>query len=206
MVTYCTSDDVANFLQTTNFSTGTIPTKDTVENMIERNEDYIDQYTQHSWRASSVEDEYIEPKVYEAGLGIRFDLKNRKIRELQSGTDKIEVWDGTNFVDYVSQKQEGFNKDYFVDRTNGVLYIEDKFFVHPKGVRLTYRYGDSTVAKDIERACILLTATDIVSQFDNTAVFADDGPSNRMSHDNRLNYWREEAMKILDSRKEIKVI
>ena len=208
MVTYCTAAQVASFLQKKGgFSATTTPTTTDVEDLIERNEDFIDEETGHSWREKTVTDEYVDRSVPVCGLGMRFTLRNRSIKTITTGSgDKIEIFDGSSFEDYAATKTEGraSTADYFVDTELGQVYIKDRIGPwYPKGFRATYRYGETTVTRDIEKACILLTAADILTMNDRQGRFADDGPSNRLSHDRRHEMWKEEAMKILAGRKEL---
>jgi len=208
MVTYCTAAQVASFLQKKGgFSATTTPTTTDVEDLIERNEDYIDEETGHAWREKTVTDEYVDRPVPVPGLGMRFTLRNRSVKTITTGSgDKIEVFDGNSFEDYAATKTEGraSTADYFVDKELGQVYIKDRIGAwYPKGFRATYRYGEATVARDIEKACILLTAADIITMNDRQGRFPDDGPSNKMSFDLRYQKWKDQAEDILASRKEL---
>jgi len=206
MVTYCTSTQVAEFLQRADFSGTTSPTNTTVDNLIERNEKFIEQFTGHAWRTITVTDEFVDNPTRVAGLGYAFYLRHREVKQFTSGTDSINIFDGNFDIEYVANKTEGRAEDYFVDKTNGVVYIKDRSLFYPKGNRFTYRYGKSTVDGDIEKACILLTASDIKTQNDRAARFADDGPSNRLSHRDRVDLWKAEAMDILERKKEFLIV
>jgi len=203
---YCTADQVAQFLQRNVFSTTTSPKKQVVEDIINRKEDYIDYETGHAWRETTITEEYIDNVAYQRGIGTRIDLNHRKIRDLNSGTDKLEIWNGSSYVDYISTKTEGRNNDYFIDQTNGVFYLCNWVQIYPKGVRATYRYGDSSVAKQIEDACIKLTAIDVLSMLDDVVNFVDDGGTNRPTHDRRISIWQDDVNEILASLKEFRVV
>lgn len=205
--TYTTAQKVAEFLQRDNFSSTTTPTDTVVEDLINRNEDHIDQETNHAWREVTITDEYIDTYVPVVGLGWQFYLRHRSIRNVNAVSgDKIEIFDGNNFIDYVADKTQGRNEDYFVDQTNGTVAIRDRTFFYPKGNKFTYRYGESTVDKDIEDACTMLTAIDILTMNDKAGRFADDGPSNRLSHQNRIDAWKEKVTDILENKKEITIV
>lgn len=206
MVTYCTADDVSGFLQRNGFSGTTSPNTTVVNDLIESYEDYIDQTTQHAWRTTSITDEYVEPTSYEPTLGIRYKLHNRSIKEFEGGTDLIEVFNGAQYIDFVANKTMARNRDYFVDYTNGIVWIRNSFYTYPKGFRATYRYGESEVAKPIKLACVKFVAADILSMLDKTNRLVDDGGSNRPSHSERMKVWKEEAEETLTKYKEMKTI
>jgi len=209
VVTYCTSNQVAQFLQRALFTDApdTTPSKTVVEELINRNEDFIDEETGHAWRTRTITDEFIEQFVFVAGIGYAFNLRHRVITTISTGAgDKIQIFDGSNFIDYAATKTSGRAEDFFVDETNGVIYIRDRSIFYPKGNKFTYRYGDTTVARDIEKACILLTAADILTMLDKSGRFADDGPSSRISHRDRIELWQQQANDILDNKREIQVL
>lgn len=152
------------------FSASTDPTLIEVTNWIREAEDYIDQETEHAWRAVTISDEYHDIKSNGFGLYTRelpIRLRHRQIRTMVSGTDKIEVWDGASWVDYVATKTEGRLNDFWIDYTNGVIYfVGSRPYIQNRGVRVTYRFGASIVPKDIQEACTKLVATKIFQDDD----------------------------------------
>lgn len=202
MVVYCTAQQVAEFLQKDNFSETTTPTQTVVEDFILRNETYIEQRTGHAWQTRTVTEEFVDNPKHIPGLGNAFYLRHRTLTTFTSGTDTINIFDGNTDIEYVANKTEGRNSDYYVDKVNGVVYIRDRNLFYPKGNRFKYRYGESSVDKDIEKACILLTAREILLMNDKTARLIDDGPSNRIPHDRRIAEWEKMAEDILVRKKE----
>lgn len=200
---YCDVEDVSEFLQKKSFSVDTTPSYLEVENLINRYEDYIDNRTNHAWRTKTITDEFIDSPTPVIGIGYAFFLKHRDIKTLTSGTDFVYIFDGSTEIEYIANKTEGRANDFFLDKTNGVVYIRDRNLFYPKGARFTYRYGKTTVDGDIKHACILLVASAILSMNDKSARFVDDGPSNRFSHRDRTDMWREQAEDILDRKKEM---
>jgi hypothetical protein len=204
MVTYTTSDNVAGLLQVSNFSTTTMPTKATVEKYIERAESKVESRTGHAWKATTISNEYIDPSSkYRYGTGIRFKLNNRSIRSLA----KLEIFDGTNWVDYVDTKIEGRDNDYWVNYEEGVVYIIGLRKVFPDGIRVSYIFGELTVSGGIEEATTMMAAIMIMNSPEyNTAVFSDDGGSSRINDNNRIEFWSEEVSDILANNAEFKSI
>ncbi len=218
-VTYCTSAQVFTFLQLgassdvnftgkTDFDANTNPTKTTVEEWINESEDLIDQETMHAWRSVTVtkEKHHLEAPHYQLRDGSEIKLLHRKITILASGTDLLEVWDGTQYLDYLANKTEGRNNDYWVNEENGFVFIKTYPAYTPRtfGVRVTYRFGESTVPGDIKRACILLTAIQFLSSEDRS-VLLPEGTSN-IPYQAKDDKWQKRIDEILDKRREIMVI
>ena len=218
-VTYCTSADVFVFLQLgassdsnftgkTDFDANTNPTQNTVENWIAESEDYIDQETMHAWRAVTVtkEQHHLEAPHYQLRDGSEIKLLHRNIRTLTSGTDLLEVWDGTQYLDYLANKTEGRNNDYWVNEQDGFIFVKTYPAYTPRtfGVRVTYRFGDTSIPRDIKRACVLLTAIQLLSSEDRS-VLLPEGTSN-IPYQSKSEKWQERADEIIAKRREIVLI
>lgn len=167
-------------------------------------EDYIDKKTGHAWRTVTVTNEYHDiPEQYDRHVGRRISLYHRTITTLASGTDKIEVWDGSSWVEWVANKTEGRESDYWVDYEEGIIYLMAAFTFHKKkAVRVTYRYGESSVPDDIKHACALLVAAQIISSDDRSNMLAETGDPTRMAYDTRASRWKGKAEDILANYKE----
>ncbi len=219
VATYCTTAQIFTFLQLgassdvnfagkTDFDTNTNPTKDTVTEWIEESQDYIDQETMHAWRAVVVtkEQHHLESPHYQLRDGSEIKLLHRSIRTLTSGTDLLEVWDGTQYLDYLANRTEGRNNDYWVNEENGFIFIKTYPAYTPRtfGVRVTYRFGDSTVPGDIKRACVLLTSIHFL-QSEDRSVLLPEGSSN-LPYEAKDQRWQKRVDEILDRRREIMLI
>ena len=216
---YCLSSDIFSFLQMasnsdptflgkTDFSASTQPTKTEVDAWINETEDDIDRTTMHAWRAIEATEEphHLKKPVYQVRDGSCVKLLHRNIRTLTSGTDLLEVWDGSNWVDYLSTKVEGRNKDYWVDEKLGMVFIKTYpiYLSRTLGVRVTYRYGETSVPKDIRRACVLGTAVHML-QSEDRSVLLPEGTSN-ISYNKKIEDWEKRYDKILSDRRELPVI
>ena len=207
-VNYVTAVQVASFLGITTPDGSSDPTLAEVDEMINENEDHIDQETMHAWRSVSVSDEYhsLENYAFNVSDGVSFNLHHRKVKTFVSGTDKLEVWDGGQWLDYVANKVEARNRDFWVDYTNGRVFIKTfprslpRFF----GVRVTYRFGETSVPGDIQKACKLLTAGDVLMSDDKSLLLPEG--SNNVPYTDKVRVWEERAEKILGSRREYKVL
>jgi len=210
MATYCTADDVRRVLQVDfDFSSQKLPTDTDVEASIEEAEDEIDQETQHAWRAVTVTNEFydIPIQAYREGVGTPIHLKHRNVRTLASGSgDKLEVWDGSSYEDWLTTKTEGRANDYWLDEELGILYIRRYWkYYWKKAIRMTYRYGESTVPKDIRKATAMLAAIDFIMSDDLSASLNETGDSMRVGHESRIEIMRERVEKIIRNRREIPV-
>lgn len=208
MVDYCSVEDVQGFLQlSSGFSTSSVPTKASVEARIEEAEDFIDNFTGNAWRSVSVVNEYHEfgvvGSVYDYSSGFPVFLNHRNVKALDSGEgDKVEVWDGGSWVDWLSSdsREEGRSKDFWLRYEDGVLYIRN-YSKFPIMVRVSYRFGESVVPKDIRKACILLVCIDLVESDDRSVLLPDVG-SSQVSYSNKLDRWQARVDSILSNRKE----
>ena len=179
-VTYCTSDQVAEYLQRDDFSTTTTPKKTTVEDYIYRAESEINRHTGSAWMPITVTEE-IHRFVYKPSRNIKIwrpeiTLDFRPIVTLVEDTDILGVYNGSEYIDWISTKTEGRNDDFWVDYKNGKIFFERGFPIHSynEGVRITYRYGHSTVAKWVEELAVLMAAKNVI-EFDRTRMIAAGG-------------------------------
>lgn len=208
MVTYCTAANVASFLNLNSFSGSTDPTTTEVEEYIEMNEDYIDRETMHAWRAVTVSQEthHLDSPAYNLRDGVDIYLNHRKITAFSSPTDKLEVWNGSEWEDYAATRTEGRNNDFWIDYEMGIVFIKTFPRTIPRffSVRVTYRYGEAAVAKDIKKACILLTAADIIETDDRSILFPEGTSNVPLLEKSRI--FRERAEKIINANREIKAV
>lgn len=213
MVTYCAATDVQRIMGNSYaFSVSTNPTQAQVEAFIEEAEDDIDAETGHSWRETTITNEFYDLHANEVhsvyGLPVmKIHLRHRQIRTLSTGDgDKIEVWDGDSYTDYVVSKTEGRGDDFWLDYEQGILYIRKVYqSFRVKGVRMTYRYGASTVPKDVRQATALLTAINLILNDDKTSALDDTAGSKNAGHMQRIERMQMRVDKILANRREIQV-
>lgn len=197
-VTYTTGALVASLLGITTPTGSTDPTLTEVEDVINRNEDYIDEYTGHAWKTNTSTLEYydIDSTRINEESAIPIKLRHRTITTLASGTDTLEVWEGSSWTDFLTAKTEARGSgDYWVNYTTGILYIYDYPSDGSEKVRIKYRYGESSVPGYIEDACTKLTASDLLAQ-DDRSFLLPEGASNIPVMD-KARRWRSQALKIL---------
>lgn len=205
---YCSAADVGSFLQVS-FSGSTTPSSTEVEAIIAEHEDYIDAETMHAWRTVTVTEEthHVGQIAYQVRDGVSIFLENRSVKTLSSGSgDKVEIWNGSTWEDYLVSRTEGRNNDFWLDYKMGVLFLKTFTQSFPKNfaARITYRFGESTVKADIKKACVYLTAADIVES-DDRSVLLPEGTSN-VPLSEKARSWRERAEKIIKTNKQVKAL
>lgn len=209
--TYCTILDVQRILSvSTAFSSSTNPTDSQVESYIEAAEDEIDNLTNHAWRQVSVSEEFYDLPVYSYnhGAGLAIHLKHRKVKALDSGQgDSLEVWNGSEYEDWLSTKTEGRNNDYWLDSRKGILYLRHYWAYYKKqSVRLTYRYGESSIPKDIRDATAMIAARMIIMSDDRSALLTDTADVANVSYERRIEELQKKIDRIIHNRTEIYVV
>jgi hypothetical protein len=212
---YCTVQDVADFLRV-DITDTTTPNKAQVIKLINRKEDEIDRRTGHAWREATATTEVHDmPIIYEFGWGTPLFLRHRKIRTdangglVSSSGDSLEVYDGAsggntggsaNYNDITDNADGGF----VLDPEYGRLYMRGFIFtvMRKNRMRITYRYGDTTVPLDIEEACVKMVAVELLS----TSFRADIlpvGGSGGWSWGDSINQWKEDIDRTIHQRQEI---
>ena len=190
------------------FTSTTDPTLSEVERYIMEAMDNIDRRTHHAWRETQVTDEYYDI-VNHRGRYRRRDiplhLKHRDLNTLVSGTDKIEIWDGSEWVDLVliaNGYTEGRDEDYWVDYKQGVIYFVNEFpYYKTMGVRTSYKYGKSSVPGDIEEAATKLASINLLETNNYTVALA--GCDEQYAVSSKVDSWQRRINTILNNYKEI---
>ena len=120
--TYCSTQDIFNFLQltnitgTTDFNTTTVPSKDTVEQYIQAAESKIDYMTRKSWRPAYVAEEYHD-----------FNLNGFKLdRPDPYKIITLDIWDGSDW----ETKNPGRGQDFFLLKEVGMVHFS-RYFLLP---------------------------------------------------------------------------
>ena len=201
MGTYTTAGNVSELLGIPTFTASTQPTLTQVETIISRKEDRIDQKLMHSWRENTITDLFVNLSFIDARNGARFDLPDYTIKTLATGSgDKLEVWDGTAYVDFLVSKTAGRADDFWLDEVLGVLYIKTGVQrTTKKPIRITYRTGETTVTGDIEDLATLMTAVDVLNSYPLVINFADDGNSQTNNQQQKIDIYKADIKDIFNS-------
>ena len=213
MVAYCTATQVAQFHQVDAFSGSTTPTNTVVDSFIEMSEARVDELTNHAWataRAGTVTNERARIQLVRSNVinsRGRIQLEHYPIIDMASGTDALNVWDGSAYTEYLANKTgtntvtDSVNKDWWVDTERGIVYINNYATLNmmnssPQGVDayVTYRYRTASTPDDIKLATIYFTAAMIAMNDDlNLMQEGDDSMDNAA----RSQRFEEMAMKVL---------
>lgn len=217
IASYCTAQQVASLIRfkdpdsgrRTVFSAESDPSLNEVNEWIEDAQEEIETYTGRAYRSVTITNEMYTPRG-EQWLGrshlyftyatlIHMEHNNIKTLDTSQG-DKIEYFDGDNWADLLVTgiQGDGFSEgDFWIERDRGVLYF---FNNHPRedvpSVRLSYRYGESSVPRDIKKATSLLVCAVIV----DSEFYVRQFPQNIQGQnlETIAESWREQAYKILE--------
>ena len=206
---YATTADIADFLRI-NITACTSPSIAQVEKLIKRSEDKIDRRTGHAWRTKTTTEIYNLPLLYTFGWGTFIALKHRNIK-YKAGADtcldtaagdKIEIWNGSNgqWSDYVCTPGS-----YDIEYIKGEVYLRGFIFsiLRQNRVRVTYRFGDTTVPEDIKDAIVKLTCIDLI----RSSIKMDDLEfGGAIKKEEAMSMWKEEVDNIVHDRAEVYVI
>lgn len=217
--TYCNAVDVARVTQTeTGYSSSTIPTGCQVNKHIVSCEEWIDRFTGHAWRerfnrglaysTNGVNNyEYHDIRDVYGPEGSALNLMHRRIREFDADRgDVFEVWNGSEWVDWLTSKTEGRANDYWVDYDNGFIYIRHTIMVYrKKAIRLKYRYGDEYIPEDVRTACAMLAAARVIMADDRSFNLSETGDPSSASHEARAQKWVRDARETLSGYREVKI-
>lgn len=212
-VVYCTAEDVATYLlkDKSHFSYENSPTKEQVENIIKAVQDDVDNFTRCSWRERQVAGLWIDVDYNQYnmwGAGFKFNLKKRNIKALDADEgDELLVWDGSRYVDYLTERTEGRSSDFWIDYEDGYLYIRTSAMIYAeKVIKATFRYGKTVVPSSIKKATAQLVAVILMTNEDSSFILAEGGDSRNMPFDPRISRMLASAKQTLLSHSEIFVI
>ena len=218
MVTYCSVQDVADFMRV-DITDTSVPNKRQVEKLISRKEDEIDRRTGHAWRPrQAIREVHDLPLIYEFGWGSPLFMRHRNIRTNATGGfdsalgDKVEVFKGASAGSGGSVQGSAEYEDITESPTGtfelepqyGKLYMRGFIFtvMRKHRIRITYRYGDDEVPQDIEDICIKLTAIELLT----TSFRADIlpvGGSGGWGWKDSIDMWKEDIDRVISQRQEV---
>ena len=220
MPTYTTAARISSVLMYTENSSGSqirltfdansLPTLTEVNDLIDEIEDYIDEYTEQSWKSNSVTTEYHDfiskqvrgDYIDRGGYNIyEIQTKKKPLRTIAGGSGhKIEAFrgSGTGWYDFVASATLGvamYQDDYWIDYQFSRIYLFSKWPMEGKNtIRITYDYGATAVPNGIKYATTLLVSAQINERYEMyNQVDKDSSPAL-----NQAEQWRERAHQVLD--------
>jgi hypothetical protein len=203
---YASADDVAAELMksASYFTTTTKPTLVQVNKFIMQSEEFVDGMTYRAWRVRQRSNEYKDLRFNQRFMvrdGLKFKLDRGFIKELSSTDgDKLEVWNGSEWEDWLVTKTEGRNKDFWLDYESGELFLRNFFFrSYKKIVRITYRYGETTIPLSINNCVAKLVAIKLLTNEDTAFLLNDSGNEKNLLYDPRISVMKAETKLILQN-------
>ncbi len=201
VVEYCTAEDVAKAgVLTTSSGEQVIfgenlkfPTEETINDFIEVAEEWIENETHTAFgtKERQVTDELHDfwPDPTEASFHLNF----APVLDFSTGdSDKLECWDGSNWIDYITTYTEGRGDSFFVDYSIGKVYFYSDLPKRGKAtIRVTYRCNSfDTVPKAIKMATalyvnVLLAATEYAT------ILYPEGEGVSFSVSQRISKWEK---------------
>lgn len=176
-VTYCTPDDVALFAQLRPVNGGKVvwgtdpkyPDNNDLIALIESAEGLVEDHTRQAWgtryitETAEIQDIHMARGHYGhfRSYYAYIFLNRQNIATFNSGQgDKLEIFEGDAWVDYLTTYTEGRGDDFFVDYKHGKICFRNRS--PPIGhqlARITYRRNSgATVPQAIRQATALQTA------------------------------------------------
>lgn len=203
---YADSSDVAaELLKPDNYFTNdTVPSLSRVEKFLRQAEEIIDINTRAAWRKRQRTNEYISARPNQQrnnSTGFKFKLQRNNVKDLDSDEgDALYVWNGSSYINYLSTKTEGRGNDYWLDYDSGYLYISSMSLnILEKVIKISYRYGDTTVPLDITEATAKLVAIKILTNENSSFILEDGGNTQTMTYDPRISNMIATVKRIIAS-------
>lgn len=205
--TYCTPQDVARILNLTNNEgdrlefgfNATIPTTQEIEQFILDAEGIIDEKTHSAFgsRYTTITDEYHD--LFYDYFETSVHLVNPNVITLSnSDGDKLELFNGSEWVDWITDKTEGRGDDFYVDYRLGKIYFRRRWPRYGRNViRATYRYQKfATVPYSIKVATVLEVGMLLVNtRF--VGILFPEGESSELRADDLLTNYENKQVELL---------
>lgn len=170
----------------------------------------IERRTGHAWTARTVTDEVhqypIRPRRWGDYMdGMPIKLNHRAIRTLASASgDEVNINEGSGYTNKISTWTEALNGNFWVDYPRGIFYLKKFWQWHARSaIKLTYRYGESTVPDDIRRAATLMTVIELL-EMDDTLGGQTGGEGNYNPIGTKIENYKLEVERILKDREEVR--
>lgn len=200
VATYCTVQQVAsrcNFVgqdggKRAVFGTDPkIPDLDEITDMINEAEEWINKECRTAWGSLTLQitNELQDSHIDYSEQSVHLNYPNVVDFETSEG-DKLEVWNGSDWEDWIATKTEGRNGDFFVDYSMGKVYFLSSLSRRDrKNIRITYRVNSSpTVPLPVSYAASYLAGINILNSEYSTVAFPE-GEGEELSSEQMINRW-----------------
>lgn len=200
--TYCTPANVASFCNIVDdegdravFGTNPpTPTQAEVEDFINEAEENIEKTCQTAWgtRLLQKTDEWHDYFYDYLESSIKLELGDVITFDTAEG-DKLEVWDGANWIDWIATLTEGRDDDFYVDYRLGKIYFHNRRPSYRKnGIKVTYRVrASATVPKPIKAACALSVGI-LLGNSEFASILFPAGESENNTPEDRMTRWENQ--------------
>lgn len=118
----------------------------------------------------------------------------------KSKGDALEFFNGREWVDFLTNRREGLDGDYWVDYDDGIIYFRGLWAylgLREFAVRVKYRYGDETPPEEIKLACSLLVASHLLTVSDRLFLLPEGG-TGVVNASEKIERFKEQAFLILE--------
>lgn len=200
--TYTTPGKVAALVGGIRFDMISIPTLAHVAQMIVEGENDINRDCNHSWKELTITNEYHTPLGHERQAGKPIYLRHMAVKTFNTDEgDKLEVWTGSAWEDWITEKTEGRDNDFWVDYESGIVYLLATTFIRERrsNVRATYRYGETSVPGDIEKACARYAAIELLTGEDRSNKLPE-GELQNLNYQQKIQQWKEYIDRVTSAR------
>lgn len=198
LTVYTTPTKVYQTLQLpSDFSSTTVPTRNTVEDLIQEAQHKIDDIANQSWQWNDTVQELNDFQI------TGFKMRHEDVRNLYS----LQIWNGGSW----ETLSEGRSTDYFYDSETGLVFFARYFMLPARfanlfpfyrwgyaefklAVRTTYTWGrdfwTDKRAYRVERLATKMVGIQLLLNHDYTKLFK--SGIDRVSLDRKIDVWREE--------------
>ena len=185
------------------FTEQTRPQYSEVTELIEQVQADIDAFCRTTWKAAgeAITGEHRDYHPATDRFGRHRDYSDRgrtyaRFRPIISW-DKVEVWDGSNYVDFIATKTSGRAADYWTEDNKGLFHYANSYpYRIRRSVKLEYTYGHASIPKDIKKATIRLVASEMLMYEDNTMNLTEGGGES-INHQQRADMLEKKAYQVL---------
>jgi len=202
-------------------TTVTKPNSEEVCRLINQAEQYIETQTKMAWRVKQVVEEshdfplrVFTSRDWLDGIPIKLNYRNVRTTTCTDGSykldvtasptpDKLSVYGGGTWQDWSTLYTGGRSHVWWIDPMRGFCFLRSFYKIYSRlAVRITYRYGFTTVAPDIARATALLVAAQLSESEDRIVAEPSGEGLNIVTVADKATRWRKEAELIISRYRE----
>lgn len=176
-----------------------IPTDDEIRALINVAEEHIETMCNNAWstRTITITDELQD--LWEDHQEFSFALNNPNIVAFDDTEgDKLEIWDGNNWIEWLTTYVEGRDEDFWVDYKIGRIYFINRRPSSGKQMaRVTYRYGGSSAVPQAVKMATALFVGIILATGEYASILFPEGTSENFPASSRVTQWEKTIEELL---------